>query len=189
MRPLVLPLISLFVLAGLAGAQAPSGNIFLGYSYDRAAVSNFRSFNTNGWEASVEGKLIPHLGIVADIDGHYGSALPLAFPVQPAGVCVPTCPPVSSTNFSEYHYLFGPRVSVSFGKVRPFAEALFGASHISGNNGFNSDTSFATAFGGGFDYKIVRPMAFRLEMDAVRTNFFSVAKVDFRPSSGIVFRF
>jgi hypothetical protein len=129
------------------------------------------------------------LGAVADFDGHYGSAQSLIFPVQPVGVCVPTCPPIGPTNISEYNYLFGPRVSVSSGEVRFFAEALFGASHISGDNDFSSDTSFATACGGGFDYRIVKPAAFHLQMDAVRTNFFSVSKVDFRLSTGIVFRF
>ena len=41
---------------------------------------------------------------------------------------------------------------------------------------FGSDTSFATAIGGGLDYHLVRPVAWRLEGDYVQTRFFSTTR-------------
>ena len=90
---------------------------------------------------------------------------------------------------TEHNFLFGPRVSFSVGKFRPFAEALFGAAHVDANNGVGSDTSFATALGGGLDYKIIRPVAWRFQGDYVQTRFFGATQNNVRLSTGIVFRF
>ena len=57
-------------------------------------------------------------------------------------------------------------------KFRPFAEALFGGGRVNVNNGVGSDTSFATAIGGGLDYKIIKPIAWRCQGDYVNTRFF-----------------
>jgi hypothetical protein len=73
-------------------------------------------------------------------------------------------------------------------KLRPFAEALFGASHINAG-AVGSDTSFATALGGGLDYKIIRPVAWRFQGDYVQTRFFSATQNNVRLSTGIVLRF
>src|SRR5207245_976255 len=109
--------------------------------YYNTNLSSIDRANTNGWELSVEGKVIPWVGIVADFDSHYGS--------QNFSSCVGTligtdCFPFNAS-VTERNFLFGPRVSASVGKLRPFAEALFGGAHVSGNNGIGSDTSFATA--------------------------------------------
>ncbi len=79
-------------------------------------------------------------------------------------------------------------MSFSVGKLRPFAEALFGVGHVSAN-GSASDTSFATALGGGIDYRIFRPVALRFEGDYVQTRFFSTTQNNVRLSTGIAFRF
>ena len=149
MRNVGFIVLTLLLSAGLASAQVPtSGNVFFGYSYYSTDLSSIDRANTNGWEASVEGKVIPFLGFVADFDSHYGSQ----------NFAVP-CPVGASDCFAfnadvtEHNFLFGPRVSFSVGKFRPFAEALFGAAHVDANNGVGSDTSFATALGGGLDYK------------------------------------
>src|SRR6202158_4472626 len=73
----------LFVFAGLASAQIPSGNVFLGFSYERTNSTAFSGSNLvtttlthpnlHGWEASFEGKVLPFVGIVGDVSGHYGS--------------------------------------------------------------------------------------------------------------------
>src|ERR1700689_1234201 len=74
MRNLGFSFFALFLLVGLASAQVPtSGNVFFGYSYYNTDLSSIDRANTNGWEASVEGKVIPFLGFVADFDSHYGS--------------------------------------------------------------------------------------------------------------------
>lgn len=74
MRAIVLISLAILALAGLAAAQVPtSGNLFFGYSYYNTDLSTIDRANTSGWEASVEGKIIPWVGFVADFDSHYGS--------------------------------------------------------------------------------------------------------------------
>src|ERR1700728_257095 len=175
---------SLLLFAGLADAQIPSGNIFFGYSYYNTDLSSIDRANTNGWEASVEGKVIPFLGFVADFDSHYGSQ---NFPQCAVPVGGGGC---SSFNASvtEHNFLFGPRVSFSVGRFRPFAEALFGGAHVDAG-AFGTDTAFATALGGGLDYKIIRPIAWRFQGDYVQTRFFDATQNNVRISTGIVLRF
>jgi len=187
MRKIGLVVFTLVLFASLASAQIPtSGNVFFGYSYYNTDLSSIDRANTNGWELSVEGKVIPWVGIVADFDGHYGSQnFPAACLVTPQGV---TCSTVNAS-VTEHNYLFGPRVSVSVGKFRPFAEVMIGAAHVNVNNGGGSDTSFATAVGGGIDYKIIRPIAWRFQGDYVQTRFFSTTQNNIRLSTGIVLRF
>jgi len=175
---------SFLLFAGLASAQVPtSGNVFFGYSYMNTDLNTSSNYSANGWEATFEGKVFPFVGLVGDFDGHYGS--------QSASVCIAgVIGGCASTNgsFSEHNFLFGPRVSASVGKFRPFAEALFGGSHISSDFS-GSDTSFATALGGGLDYKIIRPVAVRFQADYVQTRFFSTTQNNVRISTGLVLRF
>ena len=186
MRTIGLIALALMLLAGLASAQIPtSGNVFFGYSYYNTDLSSIDRANTNGWELSVEGKIIPWVGIVADFDSHYGSQNFPSCEVTPQGVI---CSSVNAS-VTEHNFLFGPRVSVSVGKFRPFAEALFGGAHVNINNGGGSDTSFATAVGGGIDYKIIRPVAWRFQGDYVQTRFFGTTQNNVRLSTGIVLRF
>jgi opacity protein-like surface antigen len=174
--------LSLLFLATLAGAQIPSANVFFGYSYMNTDLSSADSVNTNGWEASLEGKIIPLLGVVADFDAHYGSQ---NFPAA----CAPLCTQELNTSFVERNFLFGPRISVTLGKIRPFGEVLIGAAHANVNEGVGSDTSFATALGGGLDYKLIPLLAWRLEGDYVRSTLFSTTQNNVRISTGIVLRF
>jgi hypothetical protein len=179
----------LFVLATSVYAQVPSGNVFVGYSYMSAdLVSNGRT-NLNGWNGSVEGKVLPFIGIVGDFSGHYGS-VPLA--VNPACTTVigGSCSGLNaSTNI--YNFLFGPRVSVSVGKVRPFAHALLGAAHMSESASLlsSSSTSFAYALGGGVDYHVIPLISWRVQGDFLQTRFFSNTQNNVRISTGIVIHF
>jgi opacity protein-like surface antigen len=176
---------SLFFFATLASAQIPSANVFFGYSYMNTDLTSGNSINTNGWEASVEGKIIPFLGIVADFDAHYGSQ---SFPACVPGPG-PTCDVIVNAGFVERNFLFGPRVSVTLGKIRPFGEVLIGAAHVNVNQGIGTDNSFATAVGGGVDYKLIPHIAWRLQGDYVRSTLFSTTQNNVRISTGIVARF
>jgi hypothetical protein len=77
------------------------------------------------------------------------------------------------------------------GKLTPFAEALFGASHRNDSTaGFSqSDTSFATALGGGVDYRLIHGIGWRVQADMLQTRFFSGTQNNFRLSTGIVLHF
>lgn len=189
MGKLAVTLISMLLLSGLAMAQVPtSGNVFFGYSYMNADLSAPTRTSTNGWQATFEGKVLPFIGIAADISSYYGTP---NFPVPAQPVCtLPPCPTPTPLNFStnEKNYLFGPRVSISVSKFRPFAEALIGAAHINAHSA-GSDTSFATAIGGGLDYKLLKIVAWRFQGDYLQTRFFSNTQNNVRLSTGIVVRF
>ena len=139
--------------------------------------------NLHGWEASFEGKVLPFVGIVGDVSGHYGTQ---NF-VEPT----PNGPLNVSVTGHQQEYLVGPRLTVPVGKFKPFAEVMIGAAHIhtGGTLPGPSNTSFATAVGGGLDYRLFGPIAARLEGDYLRTKFFSSTQNDLRLSVGVVFRF
>ena len=177
----------LLLSASFALGQLPSGNVYVGYSHTSTNLVPGQSTGLNGWNGSVEGKLFPFIGLVADFSGHYGSqSVPVACPLQ----LLPPCPPQpSNVDVSEYNFLFGPRASFSAGKIRPFAEFLVGAGHVNANHGAGSDTSFVDALGGGLDYRLFHAFGWRFEGDYVQTRFFSTTQNSFRLSTGIVFHF
>jgi opacity protein-like surface antigen len=169
-------------LAEVAPAQIPtSGNLFFGYSYYNTNLTGGRS-SLNGWEGSVEGKVLPFIGIVGDFSGHYGSENFTVCTV-PILDCV-----IFNADVSQHNYLFGPRVSVSAGKIRPFAEVMIGAAHVNAHT-IGSDTSFATAVGGGLDYKVIKLVAWRFQGEYVHSHLFNSAQNNVRLSTGIVLRF
>jgi hypothetical protein len=156
------------LLASSASAQISSGNVFFGYSHTSTNLVPGKSTGLNGWNGSVEGKVLPLLGLVGDLSGVYGSQ-----------------------NTSEYNFLFGPRLSFSVKKFRPFAHALIGVGHIrAGASGVsNSSTSFADALGGGLDYHLIPLISWRIQLDALQTHFFSSSQSNVRVSTGIAIHF
>lgn len=179
-------LIFILFFAALASAQIPTaGNIYVGYSYFNTNLTGVDRQALNGWEGSLEGKFFPFVGIVADFSANYGN---LKFP-SAIGTCVigVVCTPVDVNSHVD-NLLFGPRVSVSVGPVRPFAEAMFGVAHIN-THGFGSDTSFATALGGGLDYRLFRVLAWRFEGDFIRSDLFHNTQHNARFTTGVVLRF
>ena len=180
---------TLFVLASGGYAQVPGGNVYFGYSYMSADLLSNNRTSLNGWNGSIEGKVMPFIGVVADFSEQYGSV-----GVAPNPACTViiggSCFPLSATTHIQT-FLLGPRVSVSVAKFRPFAEALIGAGHVSENASpfSNSDTSFAYALGGGLDYHLIPLISWRLEGDEVQTRFFSNTQNNVRISTGIVIHF
>lgn len=179
----------LLTFAGLAAAQLPTGgSAFVGYSYSRGQVfasGSNGSINANGWEGSVAGTFLPWLAVAADLDWHYGSHdFTLCSPA-------PCTPKVASVSASRHNVLFGPRASLSMGRYTPFAELLLGLAHQtdSGAGISNSDTGFATAFGGGVDYRLLKGVAARVQIDSIHASLFGRSQSDIRISTGIVFHF
>jgi len=173
-------------LLSSATAQIPTkGNVFFGYSYLSSDLGSGSRGGLSGWNGSLEGKIFPFIGVVADFSGHYASE---NFPVSCGGISS-GC--VISAKAHVYNVLFGPRVSVPIGKFTPFAEAFVGASHISGSAaGFSStNTSFADALGGGLDYRIIHGLGARFEGDLVQSRFFSGTQNNARLSIGLVLQF
>jgi hypothetical protein len=180
--------VPLLLLSTVGWAQIPTGgDVFFGYSFSQGQIFNGASggANMNGWEGSAEGKFLPWLGIVADLDWHYGGRNFL-------GCTGLGCTPKRFfVNGSRHALLFGPRVSISYGKYTPFAELLIGFAHQTHTGGgiSNSDTTFSRAIGGGLDYKLVKGVAWRVQADEVHSRFFHAEQNNFRISTGIVFRF
>jgi hypothetical protein len=163
------------IFAAGAFAQIPTkGNVFFGYSYDRTPVVSNDTTNLNGWDLTLEGKFLPWIGLVADVDGHYGRH-------NFGG---------TSADVTAHNVLFGPRVSVEYHRFRPFAEFLVGAGHISRSNGISdSNTSFANAVGGGLDYRIAGPVALRGQLDWINTRFYGQGQNGVRFSTGVAVHF
>jgi hypothetical protein len=177
-------------------AQVPSsGNVFFGYSYTSVYLTSGTRTNLNGWNGSVEGKILPFFGVVADFSGHYGSSklhsigtCPVPVGGLPGGYVSAT-----SGNVSDYAFLFGVRGSFSVKKVRPFAQILFGATRLNvnenGSGTSTSSTSFAQALGGGVDYHLIPLVSLRVQADDLHTGSFSVSHNNLRLSAGVVIHF
>jgi len=185
-RKIVLP-VFLAVCATSVSAQVPTkGNIFVGYSFLHADLDSNNETNLNGWDGSLEGQIFPHVGIVVDLSGHYGKDdLPLGCSAS-ASVC-----PQVHANSNIHSFLAGPQLSFSIGKISPFVHVLVGVAHVSASGGglSDSDTSFATAVGGGLDYRFAHILGWRVQADFLGTRFFSNQQGDFRLATGPVLHF
>ena len=202
---------ALLLATSMATAQVPRRfAAFGGYSSRADVVLTPVSFlpisipnvaTLNGWNASLEVKVFHFVGAVADVSGYHGS-----YGASLGCEAILLCVPINGNiNSRLYSFLFGPQVSVSVWRFTPFAHALFGVAHInhkpdlSALSAFsNSDTSFADAFGGGLDFRIVSVVSMRLQGDLLQTRFFSLpapinlltpAQNGFRGSVGLVLRF
>ena len=194
MRTTALALCFLLGAALSATAQIPTGgNVYVGYSYTRQDIFSQSvllqppsgTANFNGWQASLEGKFLPFIGVVADVSQTYGSSsFSLCGPVL---ACSPGQAGVDSRLLTV---MLGARASISVSKFTPFAEALFGGAHASESRSVSaSDTSFASAIGGGVDFKIIKGVAWRLQGDALHTHLFGTGQNKLRLSTGLVLRF
>lgn len=204
--------VSLFAFATSAACQIPKRfAVFAGYSSraDFAQISflpiSLPSVSLNGWNGSVEVKVLPFLGIVGDLSGYYNS-FGATVRCEAIIVCVPVVGTVSS---SLYSFLAGPQVSVSLWRFTPFAHALIGAARIDEKAGIgvgipalsgfaSTNTSFADAIGGGFDFRIVSIVHWRFQADLLQTrfsvssspiSFLTNTQTGFRGSTGVVLRF
>lgn len=182
-----------FFFSVLASAQLPSGgDAFFGYSYihgetftnSTTVQASPGAAGMSGWETSVEGKYLPWLGVVADLDWHYGGR-------RTTGCVLFGGCNTFRLNASRDTLMFGARASITRGKYRPFAEFLLGVGYQSDKGGgiSNNDLSFASAIGGGVDYTLLPAVALRAQLHGVRTSFFGESQFDPRLSLGIVFRF
>ena len=87
----------------------PRGNVYAGVSYGQFTDVVVRQ-PYRGWNASAEDlpfARFSHLGFVLDASGYY------------------------RTGVTQYNALFGPRLSTTYGKWRPFVHAMAGIQHIS----------------------------------------------------------
>lgn len=175
-------------IAGHGQVLPKGGNAFFGYSYSGGQVFNPGpiGIHMNGWEGNAEGKFLPWLGGVADLDWHYGGANVTCSAVGP------NCPSLRfRLNGSRHTVLFGPRASASFRNYTFFAQFLLGLTFqtVAAGTTSTSDRSFSDAVGGGLDYKLLENVAWRGQVDWVHSRLFGGTQSNVRISTGIVFRF
>lgn len=155
----------LLALIFFISLSAQAQEIFGGYSYER-----FRSSpgsNLNGVEFSGQYKLLGWLGGVADFDTHSGSP--------------------SNIDTRTWHFIVGPQISFP-ARISPFVHVLAGIGHVGA--GGVTNTSIATAIGGGIDWRLVPLVSWRvIQVDDVVTRFYSGTQNSARVSTGLVFRF
>jgi hypothetical protein len=182
-------MVCLFAFLGPVRAQAQDKvELFGGFSYVRGDVRSIELVpgppppsmtqhpNLFGWEFSGAYKFFPFLSANLDFGEQYGK--------------------LNGGNVRLKTYLFGPQLALP-GPVSPFVHAEFGFAHQSvgtfTNTAFISpgtDTSFATALGGGLDIAAVPFFAIRLiQIDYLRTSLYHQTQSEPRISAGIVFRF
>jgi hypothetical protein len=141
----------LLIAAAAIGARAqetPAVEASAGYSYLRIGGSD--GTNQNGASGSAAFNVSNWLGVVGDFGGYHSS---------PQGVSINT-----------YTYMFGPRVSYRTRTgVTPFAEMLFGGSHMSASafGATGTVNPFAYSFGGGVDLRLSGHWALRPEAEYV----------------------
>jgi hypothetical protein len=195
----------LFLFFTAARGNAQRFNLFGGYSYSGYDPNVSPKTSLYGWNGSLEIKVLPFLGFVADSSGHYGNEtftsllLCRAFVPPPA---VPNC--TANANVSLCAFTAGPQVSLPLGRFKPYAHALFGAALFRQDTGTvdigtSTSISFADELGGGVDVSIVPGVAWRVQADDLQiwphrsfcVNGICRAPVQnsIRLSTGVVFRF
>jgi hypothetical protein len=169
----VLALLSLALIPTASKAQLiPSGNVYGGVAYaDSVDVVNRLAFR--GWDASVEAfplHRFSYIGIVLDGSGIYTKGV------------------ANSGTIQQYNLVLGPRISVNYGKWRPFAHAMGGIQQT--RSGGNTYHPAAIDIGGGVDRKLpFKNFSWRLQFDYVHTHLLSQNQNEYRGSTGIVWRF
>ena len=86
-------------------------------------------------------------------------------------------------------YGVGPKVVWRQKRWEPWLHGIFGGSHEQPQTADNSRNSYSIEAGGGVDYRWNPRVSFRVELDYVRTGFFSQAQNNFEASGGVVFHF
>ena len=176
MRICVLVLATVLCLCSPAfGQDTPRVEIFGGYSYLNLDTNNLSPRQSaNGWETSVSSNINRLLAVEGDFAGYYKT--------YGLGIV--------NVNVHDYSYAAGPRIN-----FRPvFFHVLFGGDKLTGSAlGLSaSQTKFASAFGGGVQWKVAPHIAVRGSADYVLThhNIFrgpNFTQNNIRASVGIVY--
>ena len=175
-KSIVLALLAVALSTASFAQDFTKGEVFGGYQYTRINPgSGVDGDNFNGWDASAQYNWSKAFGLKADFSGAYKS--------------------VNGVSLRQHHYLFGPVLSARSEKSTFFVHALFGGAHATADTGTSlfgsvSDSAFAMAFGGGYDYNFSPNFGVRLgQFDYLPTRFGGETQNNFRYSTGIVIRF
>jgi opacity protein-like surface antigen len=133
------------------------------------------NFGLDGFVGSAGVWFTPRAAVVFNYDDVYDNSPITAFALSSLGGV--------SVKSRLQNFLIGPRISFpnavkSHSKMIPFAEAMFGGSHLRTSFSRNivgassqSDSAFTWELGGGVDYTLTRNWAARANLDLERTHF------------------
>jgi len=146
------------------GQSSSQMDLFGGFSYVNHDISLSGPNGLTGWNASATFRVKHQYGVVADFSGYYPGYNP-------------GC--VGCGDHAKIHtFLFGPQVSITRGRVTPFARFLLGDTHMHPTIGglpllvvFTSDNSFTYGAGGGVDVGLTRRVALRGQVDWLHNGF------------------
>src|SRR3954465_8859784 len=107
-------LVALCSVVTYAADDHPKVETFAGFTYMRAnSATNVPAFSTNGGGGQLAVNFNKYIGFVMDMGA------------------------VHNGNISDIHidttvsnYLFGPRVSLRYSRIRPYFQTLFGGAHL-----------------------------------------------------------
>jgi hypothetical protein len=133
--------------------NAPSGEVFGGYSYVNADIQSgvpssnpIPRQNANGWEGAASFNVNRWFAVEGDFAGYYKDvSLVTAYPGLP------------DLKVHDYSFAGGPRASYRQRSTTVFAHVLFGGDSLGGSIaglGSGSQTSFATVIGGGVEWRV-----------------------------------
>jgi len=151
------------------------------------SVGEFVLGNVLGWTGEVAVNLNDWLGITANVAGYY-KGIDVTFEGERV-----------DGSASLHTFLFGPRATLSRGRVEPFVHAMFGFGRVEASGGLNGstnrfdETGFAGAIGGGVDVTVNPNVSVR----AIEIDYFPYRNAtgevftfnNVRWGSGVVFRF
>jgi hypothetical protein len=168
----VLVFLSLMLFTTTSRAQLlPTGNVYVGAAYgDNVDIVLPNRYTFRGWNASFEDLPLPrfsHLGFVLDGSGFYRLGV------------------------QQYNLLIGPRISMHYGKWRPFAQLMGGAQRTT--SGGITHYPIEEDIGAGVDRKFqllfLKNFSWRLQFDYGRTRLLAATQNNYRGSAGLVWRF
>jgi len=164
--------------------STPAFETGVNYSWLHVNSANYDYQRTgNGGSGYFEYNLNRLVGLVGDFGGYANTR--------------------TEINDKALTYLFGPRFNWRHSRLNPYVQFLFGGAYAWSGPGNNSTTqnAFATAAGGGFDYRLTNRVAIKpIQVEYVTTQFdsarlggtnrsFGDHQNDIRYSAGVVFRF
>ena len=174
----------LFLLATPSYAQTPRAEISGGYSFmhDNDRSEDFSA----GWVVSAIGNINGWIGVATEVGGSYRTCTKCQ-----RGPFASTKFRGTDLNLRVYTYMAGPRVaSHAISAVTPFAQVLFGGSHIGGGVEWAGalNTGFTYQPGGGVDIRVRPNVGIRLQGDyrVIRTS--GLNSKESRFLVGVVFR-
>lgn len=181
-------LLAAMVLAGISASAQDRFELFGEYSYLHFSptLTGLQSRGFNGGGGGVQLNFLKILAIKADLMGYPSTTFTVNYPTAvhlPSGGTIPAG--TYTTQGNMFTFLFGPVIRIPIPKVKPFAEALLGASqsdvytnlsnainHAGGTVAVATQHPFTMAIGGGLDVEAGKHVAIRVgEFDYVLSRY------------------